>query len=206
MNETVSLLAEDLTQKDRYRTMIRLIVPRPIAWVSTVGTSGIKNLAPFSFFNAVSSDPPIVMISFASKSDGTQKDTLRNILDTKELVINIVKESDLKKMIETSKDYPYGVDEFEECGINSIPSLTVAPPRLESSPISLECTLDSIKEYIGDAHLKTTVVFAKIKMFHILKSEYKDGKPDPFSFKPLARLGGQDYAALERLEPNDEVV
>src|SRR5215212_8479453 len=125
-------------QRETYKLLIGCVVPRPIAWVSTVDSSGVRNLAPFSFFNAVGSNPPTISISISYASGPDQrKDTLRNINDTGEFVVNIVDENLAQAMNATSANYPPDVDEFEVAGLEALLSATVRPSRVAGAPVSL---------------------------------------------------------------------
>ena len=116
-----------------YKLILSLVVPRPIAWVSTISKEGVLNIAPFSFFNAVNDAPPVLMISVSNREDGRLKDTVKNILDTKEFVINMVSEELLEKMKKTGEDFPPEVDEFKEAGLTPEPSRFVVAPRIKEA-------------------------------------------------------------------------
>ncbi len=154
----------------RYALLISLITPRPIAFISTLSDKGIPNAAPFSFFNLMGSDPPIVAIGIGK--DETRKNDLKdsgyNIQKTKEFVINIVNESILEQVNMTSIDFPPEVDESEIAGLTKLPSIMVKPPRIAESPANLECRLASTVE-IGN----TRVVLGEIIYLHI-KKEFLD--------------------------------
>jgi flavin reductase (DIM6/NTAB) family NADH-FMN oxidoreductase RutF len=154
----------------RYTLLISLITPRPIAFISTLSDKGIPNAAPFSFFNLMGNDPPIVAIGIGK--DVTRKNDLKdsgyNIQKTREFVINIVNESILEQMNMTSIDFPPDVDEFEIAGLTKLPSIKVKPPRIAESPANLECRLASTVE-IGN----TRVVLGEIIYLHI-KKEFLD--------------------------------
>jgi flavin reductase (DIM6/NTAB) family NADH-FMN oxidoreductase RutF len=132
---------EKLPVADRYKIMTSTIVPRPIAWVTTLSKDGIRNAAPISFFNGMGKDPPVLALGIQPKSDGTLKDTARNILDTNEFVVNLVPESAAQAMNITSIDAPPDVDELELANITTYPSLKVKPPRIAASPVAFECRL-----------------------------------------------------------------
>src|SRR5262249_40067422 len=144
--QEASLLEIDPAQLDRraaYKLMISLIVPRPIAWVSTVSPEGAHNLAPFSYFNGISSHPPIVMIAVGARH-GERKDTWRNIQQTGEFVVNVVVPELVDAMVLSSGEFPPEVDEFKEAGVSPLPSKRIKPPRIAESPVSLECALERI--------------------------------------------------------------
>ena len=128
---------QSLTTRDKYRLLVELIVPRPIALVSTRSKDGLDNLAPFSFFNAVSSNPATLMISVARRLDGSKKDTLRNIEETGELVINTSSSWMVGPITHAGANYPYGVSELKEIGLTPLQSTKVAPLRVKESPVHL---------------------------------------------------------------------
>ncbi len=182
-----------LGQVGMYRFLISTIVPRPIAFISTISPEGIVNLAPFSFFNGVSSNPPCVMVSITRKSDGDKKDTLRNIEATRQFVLNTTPEWLAQQMNQCSAEYPYGVSELEKVGLTAVPSLRVKPPRIGESPVQMECELYETLE-IGDGSMgSATIVVGKIVMAHVAESAWKDGKATFEELKPLSRLGGLSY-------------
>jgi flavin reductase (DIM6/NTAB) family NADH-FMN oxidoreductase RutF len=191
-----------LSPRDMYAFMIGAIVPRPIAFVSTVVTSGQFNVAPFSYFNAISSAPPLVGISINRRSTGP-KDTLRNIQDTGDFVVNVVSESLFEKMVEASGDWPMDVDEFEIAGLTPVASDLVRSPRVAESPIHMECRLYRAIEF-GT----TTFVVGEILRGHIADAFVSDGRIDPERLKPVGRLGGNGYSivrdVVQRTRPKVE--
>lgn len=196
VSEMISLDPATLGVSDVYRLMIGGIVPRPIAFVTTLNSNGTINLAPFSYFNGVSSTPPAIMFAITTKSDGEKKDTLRNIERTGEFVVNTVSEWMVHPMNHCSAEYPYGVSELEQVGLTPIPSQRVAPPRVKESPIHMECTLYSSVQVGSGGVGSSTVIIGEIKAFHIHKPAYKDGKIDIEQLQPVARLGGLSYGLL----------
>lgn len=132
---------ETLAVADRYKIMTSTIVPRPIAWVTTVSQSGIRNAAPISFFNGMGKDPPVLALGIQPNADGGLKDTARNILETHEFVVNLVPGSAAEAMNFTSIDAPPDVDELALANIATVPSLKVTPPRIAASPVAFECRL-----------------------------------------------------------------
>ena len=153
---------------ETHKLMIGSIVPRPIAFVSTISKDGNNNVAPFSYFNGVCSNPPTVMFAPARRGwDGEEKDTLINIRDNHEFVINMVSESFAEKMVKCSTDFDSSIDEFEISGLTPESSSKVLPPRVRESKISLECKLDQIIE-IGDGKAGSGfVVIGTVVLFHI---------------------------------------
>jgi flavin reductase (DIM6/NTAB) family NADH-FMN oxidoreductase RutF len=192
----VSIDASSLDLVSTYKLVAGGIVPRPIAFVSTVNANGTCNVAPFSYFNAVSSTPPTIMFAITYKSNGDKKDTLLNIERTGEFVVNTVSEWMAQPMNYCSAEYPYGVSELEKVGLTAIPSDTVAPPRVQESPIHLECKLFQAIPVGTSGPGASTVIIGEIVKFHIHKAAYRDGKVLVEELKPLARLGGLSYATI----------
>lgn len=122
-----------------YPILASLVIPRPIAWVTTMSPTGAVNTAPFSFFNVLGSEPPIVGICPGDRADGTPKDTARNVRVTHEFVVNLVDEAVAEAMNKTAASLPYGADELEHAGLTAVPSSLVRPPRIAQAPASLEC-------------------------------------------------------------------
>lgn len=185
-----------LNQTDLYKLMIDVIVPRPIAFVSTVNRTGAFNLAPFSYFNGVSSAPPMIMISVGRQHDGSKKDTDRNIEETGEFVVNVVTESVAEAMNIASTNFPSGVSEFEQAHLTPVPSDLVRPPRVLESPVNMECRLVQAIE-LGNP--PNTLTIGEVLRFHIVGELYEDGHVDPLKLKPVGRLGGMRYCRVNDL-------
>jgi flavin reductase (DIM6/NTAB) family NADH-FMN oxidoreductase RutF len=179
-----------LDRKEAYKLMISLIVPRPIAFVTSVSQTGHANLAPFSFFNGVSSHPPIVMIAVGGRKDG-RKDTWNNIEATGEFVVNVVVPEIVDAMVLASRDYPPEVDEIAVTGLTPVPSRTVKPPRIAESPVQMECRLEKLVEVAG-----TAVILGRVLLYHVQDALLEDGAVAPDKLRPVARLGGDLYAHL----------
>jgi flavin reductase (DIM6/NTAB) family NADH-FMN oxidoreductase RutF len=173
------------------------VIPRPIGWASTVDKSGARNLAPFSFFNAVSGDPPILMIS-VGRRDGRAKDTLSNITETGEFVLNIVSEAVARQMNLTSGNYMPHVDEFALSGLTALPSVKVKAPRVAEASVTMECMLTQI---VPLPRSEYTVILGEVVYFHIDDAILDErGRVDPVKLAPVARLGGSSwYTALGRI-------
>jgi flavin reductase (DIM6/NTAB) family NADH-FMN oxidoreductase RutF len=183
--------------RDVYRVMIRCIVPRPIAWVSTRSADGVHNLAPFSFFTGVTSKPPSVLFCPGRRSDGGgRKDTLANVEATGEFVVNVVTESLAERMIDTAADFAAGVDEFEIAGLTPAPCEVVGAPRVAESPVSFECRRLDVFHVGPDGAGGGAIVVGEIVMIHIDDAVLADGRVDAGLLRPLARLGGLEYAGL----------
>ena len=185
---------EKLTLQQTHKLMIGSIVPRPIAFVATTSNEKINNIAPFSYFSGVCSNPPTIMFAPARRGwDGKEKDTLVNIRDTKEFTINIVSESFAQQMVECSTDYDSKVDEFDISGLNIAKSKKILPPRLKEAKISFECKLNQIVE-IGDGKAGSGfVVIGSIVLFHINDEIITNEKIDIQKLNPIGRLAGDWY-------------
>jgi flavin reductase (DIM6/NTAB) family NADH-FMN oxidoreductase RutF/uncharacterized damage-inducible protein DinB len=182
-----------MAARDLYRLMITLVVPRPIAWVSTLSASGKLNAAPFSYFQAVSSRPPVVLISCGRRRDGRRKDTWENIEATGEFVVNVVSEASAARMVATSAETDES--EFEAFGLAPLPSERVRPPRIAECLASMECRLERVVE-IGP----NGVLFGEVVLFHVDDGVLDaERTADPARLKPLGRLGGSLYAPLREI-------
>jgi flavin reductase (DIM6/NTAB) family NADH-FMN oxidoreductase RutF len=182
-----------------YKLLTGSIIPRPIGWISSISEDGINNLAPFSYFNAVGEDPPHVMFS-TGRGNNTNKDTLNNVLATKQFVVNMVTEALAEQMNSTAQSVSPEVDEFELAGIESIQSVKVKPLRVKESPITFECEL--VHHYFLEDHKNggACVVIGRIVMMHFDDSVLLDNyKINLENYKPIARLAGSNYAKLGEL-------
>jgi len=179
-----------------------IVVPRPIAWVSSSSLTGDINLAPFSYFSLLSSSPPTVMFSCVNPTDRREKDTLRNIRDSKEYVINLVSKASLESMHLTSTPTPYGTNEFDIADLRSAPSENVIAPRVEGTPAALECTLHKLVTIDPEREndLGCTVVIGRIIGLYIaphLLDEH--GHFRSIEAGLMARLGGNLYSELGQI-------
>ncbi len=176
-----------------------LIVPRPIGWISTVSATGAVNLAPYSFFNAVGENPPMVMVcNNGSHAEGGAKDTLSNIRATGEFVVNIVNWDLREAMNKTSAPVPRSVDEMALAGLAPAPSRRVKPPRVAAAPANLECKLIQIVELPSHiAGHTNTAIFGEVVAVHISDAVITNGTVDITKLRPIARLGGMDYAVVD---------
>lgn len=184
------------SQKDVYKILTGSVIPRPIGWISSISEDGILNLAPFSFFNAVGEDPPHVMFSTV-RSGNMNKDTLNNVLATKQFVVNMATEELVEAMNASSVNLPPEGNEFEYAGLTPIASDLVAPPRVKESPISFECEL--VHHYSLEHHKDggATIMIGRIIMFHVDESVLlPDYKINLETYRPIARLAGNNYAKL----------
>jgi flavin reductase (DIM6/NTAB) family NADH-FMN oxidoreductase RutF len=175
-----------------YKLLIGSVVPRPIAFVSTISKEGIRNLAPFSFFNAVCSNPPIVLFSTSIRKDGTHKDTYTNVVDTKEFVVNIVSEEFAEQMNKCATDVPPDVDEFFLSGLTPLPSDLIKPPRVKESRISMECKLERIVNF-GEQPGGAATIFGEVLRFHIADELFDNFRIDADKLNAIGRMGGAYY-------------
>ncbi|EDM73850.1 hypothetical protein PPSIR1_09385 [Plesiocystis pacifica SIR-1] len=196
------LPASDLRARDCYRLMTDIVAPRPIAWVSTVDGEGRRNLAPYSYFQAVCSNPPTVIVSAGWLGDGRPKDTLRNALETGQLTINHVSGPLAEAMNASSASYPEGVSEWGACGVEASPAVAVAPPRVAGARAGLECRVVRAVP-LGETRHGTpsaTVLFAEVVHFWVAEGILRrDGAghlepAEPAALEAVGRLGGLAYA------------
>ena len=191
---TVSLDPKQMRVGEVYRLMIGAIVPRPIAWISTVSPEGVSNLAPFSYFNAVSSNPPCLSVSIAHKPDGSKKDTLRNIEALGEFVVHIPSVEHASSVNLTAADFDAQTSEIEAAGLRTLPSDLVRPPRIADARVQLECKLLHALPVGATGPGATTLVVGEIVRFHFSKDIYStDGTIRLEALDPLSRLGGLSF-------------
>jgi flavin reductase (DIM6/NTAB) family NADH-FMN oxidoreductase RutF len=177
-----------LSPSAMYRFMIGVVVPRPIAFISTVGAAGRFNVAPFSYFCGVTNVPPLLGVSI-NRRHGTPKDTLHNMRLTGDFVVNVVTQALVERMVQTSGDWHSDVDEFELTGLHPLPSDLVKSPRVAESPVQLECKVHQEVE-VGNA----AFVFGEIVRAHVSEEVLTDGRVDIAKLEPVGRLGGDGYA------------
>ena len=180
-----------------YKLLIGCVVPRPIAWVSTVDSAGIRNLAPFSFFMGVCGDPPTVAFSSGPR-EGGRKDTVRNAEASGEFVVNVVDDAHAEAMNASSGEYAPDVDEFAIAGLASAPGVRVKAPRVATAPISLECRVSQIVRVGNGPH---SVVFGEIVYMHVRGDLYDaaTGRIDVAALRPVGRLAGHMYSRTHDL-------
>ena len=182
---------------ENHKLMIGSILPRPIALVSTISKGNINNVAPFSYFNGVCSNPPTIMFAPARRGyDGKTKDTLNNIRETNEFAINIVSEEIVEPMVACSTDYSDEVDEFKISDFTPIQCDKILAPRVEESKVVFECKLNTIIEIGPSKPGGGFVVIGEIVLFHINDDVLKDGKIDLSSLNPVGRLSGNNYSRV----------
>jgi flavin reductase (DIM6/NTAB) family NADH-FMN oxidoreductase RutF len=186
-----------ISYKSVYKIMTGSILPRPIGWISSIDSSGRPNLAPFSFFNAVCSNPPTVLFCSSIRgSDGKTKDTLNNVRATNEFVVNIVTEELLQAMNASSIEAPPDFDEFNYAGLSLAPSVMIKPPRVKESPIHYECRVKQIID-ISDQPGGASIVIGSIIHIHVDDGVmFGENKIDLTALKPIGRLMGSGYCRV----------
>lgn len=187
-----TLRIEDMDQAMRYRMVTSCTVPRPIAWVTTQSIAGVVNAAPFSSYNYIAHSPPMVAINVGLRA-GQRKDTARNLIETKEFVINMPTEETLDVMHQTAAEYEPDVGEADLHNIPLIPSEFVKPPRIALSPIHLECRLTQVLP-LGTGF--NTLYIGEIVAFHLRDDIFDGQRVDFAKLKPVARMGGPYYATI----------
>jgi flavin reductase (DIM6/NTAB) family NADH-FMN oxidoreductase RutF len=186
------IAASDLETEASYKLITGIVVPRPIAWVTTLSPHGIVNLAPFSFFTCVSPKPPLLAIS-VGRNAGVYKDTARNILASEEYVIHIADFPHLEALHHTSTEYPPEVSEVEAAGLATVPSDEVKVPRLRDAPVAMECRFRGCIEF---GRTRNRLIVGEVVVFHLRDGLVRDGKVATSDLDPIARLGGPTYARL----------
>ncbi|MBV9190640.1 MAG: flavin reductase family protein [Betaproteobacteria bacterium] len=185
-----------ISAHETYKLLIGLVIPRPIAWISTRSENGVANCAPFSFFNVFSEDPPLCVIGINPRSDGAMKHTLKNIRRTREFVVNLVDEATANAMHVSSEEFPEDVSEFEKTGLTTAPAITVQHPRIAEAAACLECKVERILEISGTREL----VLGQIKLVHA-----REGIIDPQTkriseklYRPVGRLFANRYCTTRQ--------
>jgi len=186
-----------------YKLMTGIIVPRPVALVSTINSHGVANLAPFSFFSGVGSAPPTVLFCPALRPSGSdqageRKDTLRNVEETGEFVINVVPEALVAAANAAAAEVAPGVDEFQLAGLTAIPSLAVKPPRVGESPAQMECRLIQVI-YTGHAPASGVIVLGEVMRFHLRADLVEDFRVDPGGLDAVGRMAGNSWVRTHDL-------
>lgn len=198
MDEMLTIDPKEIATRDLHQFILGAVAPRPIAFASTLDDDGTPNLAPYSFFNAFSSNPPILVFSSNRKvENNVTKDTLHNIIQNKEVVINVVNYAIVRQMAITSVEYAPNVDEFAKAGLTPLPSDTIKPYRVKESPVHMEC---KVKEVIplGDKGGAGHLIICEVTKMHVSKSVMDDRKRiDPQKIDLVARMGRTWYARIK---------
>ena len=179
-----------------YKLLTGSVIPRPIGWISTMDENGINNLAPFPYFNILGDDPPHVMFS-TRRDNNTNKDTLNNVLNNKQFVVNMVTEELVEQMDATAQTVPSEVDEFELVGLTPLPSTLIKPNRIQESPITFECEM--VHHYFLENSKAggACVVIGRVIMMHFDESVLLENyKINMETYKPVARLAGTNYTKI----------
>jgi len=183
------------TNLENYKLLIGSIIPRPIAFITTVSKEGIVNGAPFSYFNIVSSTPPLVSVSIRRESEDL-KDTLRNILENNEFVIHIVDSINVEAINKTAINFEYNRSEIDYAGLNIVESKNISVPGIKESKVRFECVLEERYEIRDNDVTITDLIIGRIVGYHIDEDILFDGKIDPIKLDPIARLAGNNYSKL----------
>jgi flavin reductase (DIM6/NTAB) family NADH-FMN oxidoreductase RutF len=194
VSDDVTILIDPADKAANYKLLIGSVVPRPVAWITSLGANGAVNAAPFSCYTFVCSTPPMLAINIGARDGGAgEKDTTENMRRSGEFVVNVVALPQLPAMHQSSADYPSDIGEAEALGLELAPSERIAVPGIAKSPVRMECVLDRILD-LGDEgnHL----VLGRVVAFHVRRDLYRDGRIDSFAMAPVARLGGPNYASL----------
>ncbi|WP_299093560.1 flavin reductase family protein [uncultured Metabacillus sp.] len=183
------------TERENYKFLTGSIIPRPIAFVTTSSKDGVLNGAPFSYFNIVSSNPPMISISI-QRSEGRQKDTARNIIDSKEFVIHIVDEQNVEKINKTAASLPPDQSEIELAKLTPVESEKISVPGVKEAKIRIECILEQSLELGGLDAPGCDLIIGKVVQFHIEENLYEKGRIDPKGLAAVSRLAGTNYAKI----------
>ena len=185
---------QSLDTETAYRLVVGCVAPRPVAWITSVDEEGRVNAAPFSSYNYVATSPPMLAINIAARAgDGRTKDTARNILASREFVVNVATEHNMELMHQSAQEFAPDVSEVDVLGIPLLPSRHVRPPRIAISPVQMECRLD---QAIVLGRGINTLYIGEIVAFHLSEEIYDGQRVDTARMRPIARLGGPFYAGL----------
>jgi flavin reductase (DIM6/NTAB) family NADH-FMN oxidoreductase RutF len=206
----VYLDTREMSARDTYRLLIGSVVPRPIGWVTTVSAGDVGNLAPFSFYMAATGNPPTVVLS-TSMRDGEPKDTLRNVQEVPEFVLNVVTEDVAEAMNATSEEFPSDIDELLAAGLTAVPSSRVRPVRVSEAPINMECKLVQLVP-IGDPKIGSTLIIGEVLAWHIREDVF-DGERMRIRqdlLRAIGRMAGDGYTRtrdqFEMIRPNPNYI
>lgn len=194
-NNLISIDPQQLTERENYKLMIGSIIPRPIAFVTSLTKEGILNGAPFSYFNIVTANPPMISIS-VQRRDGDRKDTSRNIMEKKEFVVHIVDETNVEQINETAATLSSKESEIEKAKLTEIPSDVIETPGIQEAKVRFECELENIIELGNSDEVTTDLIIGKIVKMHFDESVYNEGKIVYRELNAVSRLAGSDYAKI----------
>jgi flavin reductase (DIM6/NTAB) family NADH-FMN oxidoreductase RutF len=193
----MEISVSNLVRQEKYKLLIGAVVPRPIAWVTSLSAAGVVNAAPFSYFNVACIDPMMISVAVARKPGSVMKDTARNIQETGEFVVNMADIHNVDQMNQTSADYPADISEVEELGLAPVPSVAVKVPRLSESRIHFECRLHQIVT-LGEP-AASDLIIGQVVHVHVDDELYFDGKIDIAKLQPVSRVAGLTYATIGEL-------
>jgi flavin reductase (DIM6/NTAB) family NADH-FMN oxidoreductase RutF len=194
----ISLLSIDpalMSERENYKFLIGSIIPRPIAFVTTISKEGVLNGAPFSYFNIVSSNPPMISLSI-QLSGGRQKDTARNIIESKQFVVHIVDEQNVEKINKTAASLPPDQSEIEFAHLTPVESVKISVPGVKEAKVRMECTLEHTLELGDQDKPGCDFIIGKVVQFHIESDIYEKGRIDPGGLAAVSRLAGNNYAKI----------
>ncbi|SMO38701.1 flavin reductase family protein [Melghirimyces algeriensis] len=184
-------------KKENYKLLIGSVLPRPIAFVSSMNEQGTVNAAPFSFYNVVSVDPPMLSVTVNRKPDGTRKDTARNILETKEFVVHVVDTDNVEKVNQCATDFPAEISEPEAVGLDLVPSQKISVPRIAQSKIQMECRFHTVLSVGGtEEKPNADLMIGEVVLFHIQDDLYEKGRIHTDKLNPVGRLAGLAYGKV----------
>lgn len=186
----------EISERQNYKFLIGTVIPRPIAFVTSIGDDGVVNGAPFSYFNIVSSNPPMISVAVQRKA-GQMKDTARNIIDNKEFVIHIVDQENVEQINETAANLPPTESELTRAGLTAVPSKKVAVPGVKEAKVRYECVLEKAVELGESGDVGVDFLIGKIVHYHIDETIYQDNQRiDPDQLAAVSRLAGNNYAKI----------
>lgn len=183
------------SERENYKLLIGSIIPRPIAFVTSMSKEGILNGAPFSYFSIVSANPPMISLSIQRK-EGNQKDTARNILATKEFVVHIVDDTNVEKVNKTAAILPPEQSEIELANLTPITSKKLSIPGVKEAKVRMECILENSLQLGGNETPSCDLIIGRIVQYHIDEDIYEQGRIDPIGLSAISRLAGNDYAKI----------
>ncbi|MBM6996223.1 Flavin reductase like domain protein [compost metagenome] len=192
----ISINPEQQTERDNYKLLIGSVIPRPVALVTTMSSEGVLNAAPFSYFNIVTADPPMVSLAVQRKN-GASKDTARNAAATGAFVVHIADEAYIRELNHTAAPLPPEKSEVEAAGLTPIASEAIAVPGVAEAKIRMECVLErSIPLGGKEQGPSVDLLIGRVVRFHIEEELYESGRIDPHGLQPISRLAGNSYARL----------
>jgi flavin reductase (DIM6/NTAB) family NADH-FMN oxidoreductase RutF len=195
MNSLLSIDPASLSERENYKFLIGSIIPRPIAFVTSISKDGVLNGAPFSYFNIVSSNPPMISVSI-QRSGGKQKDTARNIIESKEFVIHMVDEQNVEAINKTAASLPSNQSEIELANLTPVESVKISVPGIKEAKIRMECLVEHSLVLGGLDSPGCDLIIGKVVQFHIDEAIYENGRIDPSGLAAVSRLAGNYYAKI----------